>query len=382
MPGSGLVNLLSWQQKQFTNEKRRVLQFASLNFDVSFQEIFSTLCYGSELFLINSNRRKDIACLLDDLGRYRITHLFIPYIVLQNLAEYILPLSYNASSLEEIIVAGEQLKLTDHIQALISKNKIKLVNQYGPTEAHVVSSYVIDSNSDLIILPPIGRPIDNTTLYILGDNNQLAPIGVPGELNIGGVQVARDYLNLPGLTAEKFVNDPFSKQPGKRMYKTGDLARWLPDGNIAYLGRKDDQVKVRGYRIKLGEIESVIQDSGMVKQVVVLAKEDNAGNKNLVGYIVLSGMFDRETLSSYVKNKLPEYMVPALWVEMEHLPITRNGKIDKKALPNPVAGKMLKNEYVAAGNQLEEALVKIWEDLLGVDRVGIPIISFRLADIH
>ena len=378
MPGSGLVNLLSWQQKQFSNKNRRVLQFASLNFDVSFQEIFSTLCFGSELYLISSDRRKDIAEILKDLERYRITHLFIPYIVLKNLAEYILPLSLDASSLEEIIVAGEQLKLTDDIQNLINK-KVRLVNQYGPTEAHVVSSYVIDPNGPLSILPPIGKPIDNTFLCILGDKDQLVPIGVTGELHIGGVQVARGYLNLPALNAEKFIKDTFSKEAGPRMYRTGDLAKWLPDGNIEYLGRKDDQVKVRGYRIELGEIESVLQQSELVSQAVVMAKEDEQGNKRLVAYIVPNNEFERERILSYLKEKLPGYMVPALLIQLETLPLTANGKVDRKSLPDPGAAALSGDQYIAPRNSLEVKLAEIWQQLLQLERIGIHNNFFELG---
>ena len=246
MPGGNLVNLLYWQENQFKNKKRRVLQFATFTFDVSFQEIFSTICFGSTLYLINGDRRRDVGELLKDIDKYRITHLFIPFIVLQNLAEVISSLSYNSFFPEEIIVAGEQLKITEDIQELLEKGGTVLINQYGPTEAHVVSSYVID-NSMISPLPPIGKPIWNTNIYIVnGQQGQLSPVGIPGEIYIGGVQVARGYLNRPELTAERFIDDMFSSKPGSRLYKTGDLGRWLPDGNIEYLGRIDDQVKIRG----------------------------------------------------------------------------------------------------------------------------------------
>jgi non-ribosomal peptide synthetase component F len=168
MGGRGLVNLLNWQEKQFTNKNRRVLQFASLNFDVSFQEIFSTLCYGSRLYLINGDRRRDMAELVNDIRTQRLTHLFMPYIVLKNLVEHVYTLSNTSFSVEEIIVAGEQLKLSEDILNLLKKTGIRLVNQYGPTEAHVVSSYNVDNNSSISLLPPIGKPIDNMQLYILG----------------------------------------------------------------------------------------------------------------------------------------------------------------------------------------------------------------------
>jgi len=380
MEGSALVNLLSWQEKQLENKSRRVLQFASLNFDVSFQEIFSTLCFGSELHLISADTRRDMPAMVEDLGKHHITHLFIPYIVLKNLAEYILSLSDVSFSLQEIIVAGEQLKLTEDIQAFIKENNISLINQYGPTEAHVVSSYTIDTNATLSPLPPIGKPIDNTRLYVLSDRQKLLPVGVAGELYIGGVQVARGYLNRPELTKEKFIADSFSKEAaGAQMYKTGDLARWLNDGNIEYLGRIDDQVKIRGYRVELGEIETVLQQHASVRQGVVLAKEDSNGNKRLAGYVASEGIFNKEEITAYLKDQLPEYMVPALWVELENLPVTANGKIDRKALPDPDASVLLSNNYIAPRNEVEEKLAAIWKELLGVEKVGVYDNFFELG---
>jgi amino acid adenylation domain-containing protein len=378
MPGGALVNLLFWQQKQFENKNRRVLQFASLNFDVSFQEIFSTLCFGSELYLISAERRKDVPRMLQDISKFQITHLFMPYIVLKTLAEYLLQFPDHAISVQEVIVAGEQLKMTDDIQSVINANNIRIINQYGPTEAHVVSSYTVDIRSNSSLLPPIGKPIDNTRLYIVDKRNQLVPVGVPGELLIGGVQVARGYLNQPELTAEKFVHD-FVGMREPRLYRTGDLARWLPDGNIEYLGRIDEQVKIRGFRIELGEIETVLQASEMVRQAVVLAVEDGSGNKRLVSYIVPEGQFDREKLVAYVKTKLPEFMIPALWIEMGELPVTRNGKIDKRALPDPGTGQLVSNEYVAPCSDTEHALVGMWQELLGVERVGVLDNFFELG---
>ncbi|MGZ5133944.1 MAG: amino acid adenylation domain-containing protein, partial [Flavitalea sp.] len=379
MPAGALVNLLNWQEKQFRNHHRKVLQFASLNFDVSFQEIFSTLCFGSSLYLINGERRKDLSQVLADIRLNGITHLFIPYIVLKNLAEYILQLSTDAFSVEEIIVAGEQLKLTEDIQNLISRNKIKLINQYGPTEAHVVSSFVLDNASVANPLPPIGKPIDNTTLYILGNNGQPVPIGIMGELYIGGVQVARGYLNRPELTEQKFIDDPFSNIPGARLYKTGDLARWLQDGNIEYLGRIDDQVKIRGFRIELAEIESVIQECELVRQVVVTALSDSSGNKKLVSYVVPQGGFDKEALIGFVKKKLPEFMIPALWIELESMPITRNGKVDKRALPDPGIVPLVSTEYVAPRTEMELTLAAMWQQLLGIEKIGVYDNFFELG---
>ncbi|MEJ6982474.1 amino acid adenylation domain-containing protein, partial [Pedobacter sp. P351] len=378
MPQKGMVNLLHWQEQQFERKNRRVLQFASLTFDVSFQEIFSTLCFGSTLYLINETRRKDMSALLQDIETYKITHLFVPYIVLKSLLEFSSTLSSEPAVPEEIIVAGEQLKLTEDIQALIQKRGVKLINQYGPTEAHVVSSYRIRP-SHLSPLPPIGKPIANTQLYVLDGRQQLCPIGVAGELYIGGVQVAQGYLNRPELTREKFLADPFTTETGARLYRTGDLARWLVDGNIEYLGRIDEQVKVRGYRVEPGEIESVLQQSGLVSQGVVLAREDSSGNKRLVGYVVTEGVFDKEAVKNYLQSKLPEYMVPALWVELDKLPVTPNGKIDKKALPEPDINGDADSVYETPRNYLEAKMAQIWQQFLKIESIGINDNFFELG---
>ena len=190
-------------------------------------------------------------------------------------------------------------------------------------------------------------------------------MGIIGEIHTAGVQVARGYLNRPELTAEKFVANPFSNEPGAKMYKTGDLGRWLPDGNIEYYGRIDDQVKIRGYRIELGEIEKILQQSGLVNEAVVLARENKDGNKQLVGYIVPAKNFSREEITDYLRSRMPEYMVPALWVELKSLPLTPNGKINKKALPAPQESGQYSNEYAAPRNEVETKLVEVWQDLLG-----------------
>jgi acyl-CoA synthetase (AMP-forming)/AMP-acid ligase II/acyl carrier protein len=366
-------------EKQFSNKRRHVLQFASLNFDVSFQEIFSTLCFGGALYLIDETRRKDMSEMLSDISKNNITHLFIPYIVLKSLAETALSTGAEATSLQEIITAGEQLKLTEDIRQFVDKNKVRLTNQYGPTEAHVVSSYTVTGDDTSNPLPPIGKPIDNVQLYILNSSNRLCPKGIAGELCIGGAQVAEGYLNRPELTAEKFISDPFSKEKGARLYKTGDLARWLPDGNLEYLGRIDEQVKIRGYRVELGEIESVLQQSGLVSQAVVIAKEDKTGNKQLAGYVVAEAGFDKPAVISWLKARLPEYMVPALWVELEKLPLSPNGKVDRKALPEVDGMEQSSHEYVAPRNETEQKLAEIWQELLGVEKVGIHDNFFELG---
>jgi amino acid adenylation domain-containing protein len=370
MPVNSLVNLLWWQEQQFENHNRRVLQFASITFDVSFQEIFSTLCFGSELYLIGGDQRRDMSEIVKLIYTKAITHLFVPYIVLKNLAEYINQVRYQPVSLQQIIVAGEQLKLTSDIQDLGIKHGIEFINQYGPTEAHVVTSFVINNN-DISILPPIGRPIDNLNIYIVSQDGKLVPIGVPGEICIGGVGLANGYLNREALTAEKFVDNPFRSKPDSRMYKTGDLGSWLPDGDIKYIGRIDEQVKIRGFRVELGEIESILQEHEKIKQAVVIAKESTDGNKRLIAYVVPQDVYKKEDLVNYLKARLPEYMVPALWIEMERLPVTKNGKVDKRALPEMEFSNLLSDEYIAPQTETEIILAEMWKDLLAVERVSM-----------
>jgi amino acid adenylation domain-containing protein/non-ribosomal peptide synthase protein (TIGR01720 family) len=377
MPGRSMFNLLNWQETQFKNKNRKVLQFAAYTFDVSFQEIFSTLCFGNTLCLIDGDSRRDLDALIDHIVKYELTHLFFPVVVLQNLAEQVIADPKFLFLVEEIIVAGEQLKITDEVRALIRNTGIKVINQYGPTEAHVVSSFTVDS-STISVLPPIGMPVSNTQIHIISSSGELSPIGVPGEICIGGIQVAWGYLNQPELTKEKFIADLYSEDPNARLYKTGDQGRWLPDGNIEYLGRIDDQVKIRGYRIEPGEIEQVLLQKENVKQAVVLAKADKQSTKRLIAYVVMEEVtYDKQELQNYLGERLPEYMVPRLWVRLDNLPLTPNGKTDKRALPEAEASN--EESYTAPQTQAEKQLAKIWEELLGIEQVGIKDNFFELG---
>ncbi|MGB7606207.1 MAG: condensation domain-containing protein, partial [Lutisporaceae bacterium] len=249
------------------------------------------------------------------------------------------------------------------------------VNNYGPTENTVVTtSFVVDKEYDNI---PIGKPIANTQIYIIDKETKLQPIGVPGELCIAGESLARGYLNNPELTAEKFIENPFVK--GQRLYKTGDLARWLPDGNIEFLGRIDKQVKVRGYRIELGEIENQLLSYNDIKEAIVIAKEDKQNNKYLCGYIVAAREDIISDLRKHLAKELPEYMIPAYFIQLDQLPLTANGKIDIKALPEPDDSMSTGIEYAAPTNEIEEKLVVIWQEVLGIEKVGINDNFFELG---
>ena len=301
-----LVNLLSWQAETFASRAAaRTLQFAPLSFDVSFQEIFSALCFGGTLVIIGEAERRDAKALWALLNEKAVERMFLPFIALQQLAEASQDDAVTIESLREIITAGEQLQITQSIADLFARlPDCRLCNQYGPTESHVVTSFALGGDpTDWPKLPPIGRPIANNKVYILDHCLQPVPIGVIGELYIGGDSLARGYLNRPELTAEKFIANPFADDALSRLYKTGDLARYLPDGNIEFLGRIDNQVKLRGYRIELGEIEAVLNQHIHIRESMVVMREDTPGDKRLVAYLTADPELNVEELRSRRKRR-------------------------------------------------------------------------------
>jgi acyl carrier protein len=257
----------------------------------------------------------------------------------------------------------------------------QLINTYGPTEGTVVATgYTIPADSNIQHEVPIGKPIAKVQTYVLDANLQPLPIGVAGELHIGGMGVARGYLNRSELTAEKFIPNPFSNESDSRLYKTGDLVRYLRDGNIEFIGRIDNQVKIRGFRIELGEIESVLNNHPQINQAVVIVREDISGNKSLVAYVITKNeSLTTKQLRELLFEKLPEYMVPAAFVTLDSLPLTPNGKLDKKALPAPDSSSIQLENFVPPSNPTEEILATIWENILGVEKVGIHHNFFELG---
>lgn len=369
----GACNLAAAQIKAFNvKQGSRIMQFASLSFDAATWEFVMAMLSGAALILTN---RETIAAgqeLVKVMGDQKVTTITLPPSVLAVLPQETLP------ELQTIITAGEAVS-----GDLVDKwgNKRQFFNAYGPTETTVCASMHLCEGS-YPQGPPIGNPISNFKLYILDKNLRPVPVGVPGELCIDGVGLARGYLNRPALTADKFIPNPFSGQPGARLYRSGDLARYLPDGNVEFLGRIDFQVKVRGFRIELGEIESLLDQHDQIKDLVVLAREDTPGSQRLVAYLVAQDEveLDVSEIKKYLRERLPDYMVPSAFVILDKLPLTPNGKIDRKALPAPeITREDLSAEYAPPTNEAEEKLVKIVGELLNIKKVGINDNFFELG---
>ena len=382
MPHRPLVNLICWQLERSTTTLR-TLQFTPLSFDASFQEIFSTWCAGGTLVLISDETRRDPAELWRFLSDARIERLFLPFIALQQLADAAAAEEMAPQSLREVITAGEQLKITPHIRRMFERlPQCTLDNQYGPTESHVTSAFILpEDRFEWPELPPIGQPIANSEMYVLDDRMQPVPAGAAGQLYLGGDALARGYLNRPELTAAKFVPHPFSHETGARLYQTGDLARHVSGGQIEFIGRSDDQVKVRGFRVELGEIEAMLTQHEAINQAVVIV-EDTSGEKRLVAYVVghTGVALTTSELRSFLAAKLPNYMLPAAFVVLGKLPLTASGKVDRAALPAPENVRPTVGQtYASPRNSLEDRLASIWAELLKLDHVGIHDDFFELG---
>ncbi|QFZ12020.1 non-ribosomal peptide synthetase [Anabaena sp. YBS01] len=379
-----LCNHILWHQDNLKIARgAKTLQFASISFDVSFQEIFTTWCSGGTLFLITEELRRDTSALLDFLQEKAIERIFLPFVGLQQLAEVAVSNGCVNTHLREIITAGEQLQITPAISQWFHKlTNCTLHNQYGPSESHLATSFTLsDAVETWPVLPPIGRPIANAQIYILDKFLQPVPVGVPGEVYIAGVLLAQGYFNRHELTQEKFIPHPFETVEGKKLYKTGDLARYLPDGNIESLGRIDNQVKIRGFRIELGEVEAVLSQYGDVQASCVVVREDTPGNKRLVAYVVpeKQQILSVREVRDFLKEKLPEYMLPSAIVILDALPLSPNGKLDRRALPAPDLHSQLSDKYVAPRNPTEEILAGIWAQVLKLEQVGIHDNFFELG---
>ncbi|MFM9100878.1 MAG: non-ribosomal peptide synthetase, partial [Cyanobium sp.] len=375
----GVSNLATAQIQEFAiDADSRILQFASFSFDACASEVWTALCSGALLHLPLATIKLMGENLRDALADHHLSHATLPPSILATLKDNV-----DLSNLHTLITAGEPLSeaLARHWGA----NR-RLINAYGPTETTVCATLHSCSANDSGA-PPIGRPIANTRIYLLDIDGQPVPIGMAGELYIGGAGVARGYLNRPELTTERFLPDPFATDPDARMYRTGDLARWLPDGNLEYIGRVDFQVKIRGFRIELGEIEAALRICEGIREAVVLAREDAPGDKRLVAYVTVAegaASLDADAtvdhsvalddwparLKAHLQSRLPDYMLPAAFVVLERFPLTPNGKLDRKALPAPEADAYASRAYAPPEGPVETALAAIWSELLGIERIG------------
>lgn len=373
-----IVNLMNYQFNSTNiNFDRRVLQFATISFDVCYQEIFSTLLSGGRLYIANNDTKKNVVKLLKFIGDNEINVVFLPPAYLKLVITDNELISKLPVSVKHIVVAGEQLIVTDQLKEYLKRNKVFLHNHYGPSESHVVTTFTVDPEGDIPMLPSIGRPISNTKIYILDKSYSLVPAGVRGELCISGDSVGRGYINRPELTSEKFIPDPY--EPGRRMYKTGDLARWMPDGNLEFLGRIDHQIKIRGFRVELGEIESQLLNHEAIKEAVVVHGKNEKGNSYLCAYMVSDKEVTVSELRSFLSAKLPAYMIPSYFIRLKEMPLTPSGKIDRKALPEPGENMETDTQYVEPKTQVEELLAKIWSEVLNLDKIGINDNFFELG---
>lgn len=370
-----VANLINFEQN-CTNVKfdTKILQYAPISFDVSFQEIFSTLLSGGELHLIGNDLKMNVGRLFEYIEEENIDTLFLPSSFVKFVLNEEEVVKNFPKTVKHIIVAGEQLVITENFKKHLSGRGIYLHNHYGPSETHVVTTLTMKVTEDMPELPSIGRPIWNTRIHILDRYMNQQPIGVAGELYIAGRNVGRGYLGKPELTKEKFVPELFGSTSNEgsidRMYKSGDLARWLPDGQIEFLGRIDHQVKIRGFRVELGEIEACITKTMPVKEAVVIDRTDLKGNKYLCAYVTSDEKILWNEFKQKLAVKLPDYMVPSFLIQIEKMPINSNGKIDRKKLPEPEDLNNVRTDYVEPVGDSEIRLAKVWKEVLGTALVG------------
>jgi len=351
---AGLANLCAWHHRTFEPSSKSVCgHLNSISFDASVYDIWPYLLAGARVAIVSDEERADSMLLSKRYERDGVTHCLFPTALLEHLAHQDVP-EERWRSLEIVIAGGD--KLSGY--CMPKGSRARLFNHYGPTEAAVVSTS-IEVTPEWVGAPPIGTPIDNATVHVLNADLQQVPVGVAGELHIGGSGLALGYLGRPELTAQRFITFD-NKGENQRLYKTGDLVRLLPDGNLEFLGRVDDQVKIRGFRIELGEIVARLLQCTNVREAVVLAKGEGAAQKQLIAYVVAED-FHAETVKEELRQSLPEYMIPSSFVVMDAFPLTTNGKVDRKALPEP---ELVVAEAVAPRTATESELVAVWQELL------------------
>jgi amino acid adenylation domain-containing protein len=370
---SAILNTLNWRKKYYGfNREHAVLQIPSFSFDSSVEDIFTPLIGGTRLVLIKHQNQFDLNYLGDLIRQNQVTHFLIVPNFYRNFLEQI---PDDLKNMIAITVAGDNFTeelVKQHYEKLPG---VKLYNEYGPTENSVCSTiYEFDPGKTTVL---IGKPIYNVASYILDKKRRLSPVGVPGELCVSGPGLARGYLNRIELTMEKFADHPFSQ--GKRIYETGDLAKWMADGNIEFLGRKDYQVKIRGHRVEPGEIEKQLLKHNDIKEAIVIPKKDHRGETLLCAYFVSDNELNSTELRGFLLEGLPENMVPAYFVKLEKMPLNPNGKIDRNKLPEPTGHINTGVEYEAPRTNLEKDLAEIWKRELGLELIGIHDNYFNIG---
>jgi amino acid adenylation domain-containing protein len=372
IPHSALTNsILAQQEVMALTQEDRSLQFFPVSFDVSIFEIFIALMSGAELHIISDYEKKDPAQLAAFIREHEITVATLPAVYLQFTG------LENTPTLKKLVTGGEQ---ADSNKVYAFSERGTYYNAYGPTESAIcVTLFMIEKGTEEYLHTiPVGKPLANIQLYITDEFMAPVPIGITGEIYIGGAGLAKEYLNNPQMTTEKFVKNPFKE--GDRLYKTGDLGRWKADGNIEFIGRKDDQVKIRGHRIELGEIQTALQGYKDVKACVVTAIPGHNGESELVAYITADEHCSAAALRTYLSNIIPVYMLPAAFIQLEELPLTANGKVDKSKLPAPSEAALLADTiYAAPRNETEEKIAAIWKEMLGREKVGITDDYFEIG---
>ncbi|HEU5381840.1 MAG TPA: amino acid adenylation domain-containing protein, partial [Ktedonobacteraceae bacterium] len=362
----------------------RVLQFASINFDASAEEIYPCLTQGATLVLRTEAMLGSVQTFLQTCQQQGVTCMSLPTAYWHELTAQMARGALTLPACVRLVIIGGESASTHHLALWqhCTQGQVRLINTYGPTEATVIATlYEIAWRDEPGVAPltiPIGRPLASTQVYLLDAHQYPVPIGVAGEICIGGPGLAQGYLHQAALSAERFVPHPFSQEPGARLYRTGDLARYLPDGNLEFLGRTDHQVKIRGFRIEPGEIEAVLSQHPAVQAAVVLAREDVPGDRLLVAYIVAPEEIAESEWRVYLSKHVPEYMLPSVFLRLDALPLNANGKVDRRALPVPQKGQS-GVEYVAPRTPLEEQLAQIWAEVLGLERVGVQDNFFDLG---
>ena len=381
VPHRGVVRLLLNTNYVKFKPDDKVAYASNLSFDVATFEIWGALLHGASIIVV----RKDIVLSPQNFATYirtnEVSILVLTSTLFHLLAGFV-PQAF--SNLRYLLVGGEAVDPKWAKEVLKQGPPQQLLNAYGPTESTFLSStYLIQSVSNKATNIPIGRPISNTQIYILDRYLQPVPIGVPGELHVGGDGLADGYINLPELTKEKFIPNPFSEESGDHLYKTGDLARYLSDGNVEFLGRIDDLVKIRGFRVELGEIEAILAQHPAVEKAVVIVREDIPGDKRLIAYIINNKNLSQDTnskfqipdqLSNFLKQKLPDYMLPSAFISLSTLPMTPNGKVDRRALPTPDQSQSvlsLARAFASPHSSIEKQLAKIWAEILNLEQVSI-----------